>query len=196
MAGFTSFHFVSVSKTEFPNSKLYMSIFLSHGTTNGTVTAKDKSFDHNRLIDPIMKNESLSNVPKIFIFLACRGPGKYEQSSDFSDGSHIVNSDNGISYSNCMKCYSTYEGKRVWPTVSHIIKIYLEKKNILFAGQESYRKGDGTGSYYISEFCALITEYPMESFQNIMAKLNDRLKLKQTPVLTSTLGEFSLNAIK
>lgn len=88
-----------------------MSVFLSHGTTNGIVSAADKSFDHNRLIDPIMVNESLSDVPKIFIFLACRGPGKYKESTDFNDGSHIVNSDNGISYSNCMKCYSTYEGK-------------------------------------------------------------------------------------
>lgn len=88
-----------------------MSIFLSHGSTDGIVLAKDKTFDHNRLIDPIMKNESLSDIPKIFMFLACRGRGKYERTSDFSDGSHIVNSYDGISYSNCMKCYSTYEGR-------------------------------------------------------------------------------------
>lgn len=112
MMVFTKVLRIAVSQSQFPNCKMYMSIFLSHGTANGIVSAKDKNFDHQRLIGPILENKSLNGVPKIFIFLACRGAAKYRESSDFSDSSHIVSSEDGVSYGAYMKCYSTYEGKR------------------------------------------------------------------------------------
>lgn len=51
---------------------------MSHGHNNGQVCAVDREFIVKpTIIDPIMKNESLNGIPKIFIIVACRGSGEY-----------------------------------------------------------------------------------------------------------------------
>lgn len=84
---------------------------MSHGHGNGIVCAKDKEFKlKQKIIDPIMENRTLNGIPKIFITVACRGDGNYEEFDNEEFDGHILSTTDGIDYSNCIISYSTYEG--------------------------------------------------------------------------------------
>lgn len=85
---------------------------MSHGHENGIVSAADKEFHlKDTIIDPIMRNQSLNGIPKIFITVACRGGGNYERCDGEEYDGHILSTANGINYSNCIISYSTYQGR-------------------------------------------------------------------------------------
>lgn len=91
-----------------------MCVVLSHGVKKEYVWAKDKLFHlRKNMIDPISKNKTLNGVYKIFIVNACRGSGKFYESTDYlseEDGG-MLSTEDGVDYSNRLICYSTVEGK-------------------------------------------------------------------------------------
>lgn len=94
-----------VSKTDFSTHKLFVCVFMSHGSKNGIVSAADKKFNLKKtIIDPIMimRNKSLNGIPKIFITVACRGSGQYRECDGEEFDGHIASTENGIDYSDCI----------------------------------------------------------------------------------------------
>ncbi len=86
-----------MSKTDFSTHKLFVSVFMSHGHTNGRVCVLDKTFNIKpTIIDPIMKNKSLNGILKIFVIVACRGPAKYENCDACSKQKSIDEDSDGL----------------------------------------------------------------------------------------------------
>lgn len=88
---------------------------MTHGKENGMVSAYDDYFDHGKIIIyPIIRSKTLDRVRKIFVVVACRGSYKYckqeeEHCEDVEDDT-LISTRDGITYSNILMCYSTYDG--------------------------------------------------------------------------------------
>lgn len=100
-----------MSERDFSTHKLFVCVYMSHGKDKGIVSAADKDFNLRKtIIDPILRNESLNSIPKIFITVACRGSSNYYQCDGEEFDGSILSTANGIDYSKHIISYSTYEG--------------------------------------------------------------------------------------
>jgi len=158
---------ITLSTTDFSNYKLFMLVIMTHGLENGIVYARDRSFHlRNTIIDRIIENRTLNGIPKIFVVVACRGDNHYYQSDA------ILSAKNGLDYSSCLICYSTYEG-------------HLSMRDTR------------TGTMYIQELCRLIRENQSADIHSILAKLKTVLNVGNIQVAydESTLGSFYLRSL-
>jgi len=159
-----------LSKTDFSAAKLFVFVYMSHGDENEIVEAADRDFElEETIIEPILRNQTLSGVAKIFITVACRGDGYFEESdsNDVQTDGRLVSQKKGIDYANCIISYSTYKG--------HV----------------SYRSIEGT--YFIQHLCKNLDEANGDTkIHSVFTKVNSELnEFIQVPVFNSTMGDLS-----
>lgn len=185
--------FLLVSKANFSDCKLFVCVLMTHGDKNGVVSAADKDFNlHETIIDPIMRNKSLSGIAKIFITVACRGSNNYYECDGEENDGHILSTKNAIDYSNCIISYSTYEGMKY---ILVFLKKYLRNEKFKFHTVGHYSKRTESGTYFIQELCKSINEDNGNAkIHSYFAKVNDSLTkmYKQVPIFQSTMGDISL----
>lgn len=73
---------IAVKTRDCANLDFLIFVIMTHGDINGTLCAKDGDYnlDHD-FINVIQENETLANIPKIFIVQACRGHLQLEPAS-------------------------------------------------------------------------------------------------------------------
>ncbi|KAJ6644072.1 Caspase-7 [Pseudolycoriella hygida] len=146
-------------------------VYMSHGKKHGVVSAADTKFIlKDVIINPIMRNQTLRGIPKIFITVACRGDRYYARDGEENDGCFTSKlTDIDIDYSECIISYSTYKG--------------------------FYSIRTGKGTYFIQHLCDNIDEDNGNSdIHSLFAKVNGELAemKKQVPVFKSTMSKISL----
>lgn len=89
---------------DFGDKSALVLVFLSHGTRNDRLAAKDDdySLDYD-VVFPILRNRTLKDKPKMLFVQACKGAN--ELGGFMTDAAQPNGSPNEI-----LKCYSTYEG--------------------------------------------------------------------------------------
>lgn len=105
-----------VSKKDFRDYGCIVIAILSHGSNEERIWAYDDHFNlTDTLVNPIAKNSSLENKPKIFIISACKGSDEktiVQNSEPLVADAVPFTSSNRVPYvRDILKCYSTYEGK-------------------------------------------------------------------------------------
>jgi hypothetical protein len=164
----------AVSDEENADSDCILVAVLSHGQSDGMLSAYDQEYEEERLWKPFLgeKARRLNGKPKIFLIQACRGKGTDEGVEMDGPGDDENRGPKIPSHADFLMAHATVPGQ-------------VSFRNI------------ATGSYFIQELCTVLErEAYTEDFVSILTKVQGHMtkktmgyQFKQIPSFTSQLSK-------